>query len=229
VGGEARGALAQGFGFLVLANGRLDAEIFTQQRRHNLGPAALGHQDAVAAIASATREHFPPGTIIFLDQEEGGRLLPEQAAYFLSWTETVAASSFRAGSYLSGQPVNEGQGVTITTAQDIQQRIAASQKQAQPLHPIAYFVYQDACPPANGCTLHPPPVSASGTPDTEVWQYAQSPRRPEGTRACAKSFAADGNCYLSNADGNADPAEKALDGLHLDLSVALVSDPSHGR
>jgi hypothetical protein len=224
---------AQGFGFLVLANGRLDAEILSRQRSRHITPAALGSQDATAAIASATREHFPAGTILFLDQEEGGRLLPEQAAYLLSWTETVAASSYRPGAYLSGQPVDEGHGHTITTALDIQQRIAASQNQSHPLHPIAYFVYQDACPPANGCTLHPPSVAASGTPNTDIWQYAQSPRRPSVTRACAKTFAADGNCYLSNADHSADPAEraadKALDGIHLDLSVAPSPDPSHGR
>lgn len=221
--------LAQGFGFLVLANGRLDAEILAQQRSHHITPAALGHQDALAAVDSASREHFPPGTTLFLDQEEGGRLLPEQAAYLLSWTETVAASSFHPGSYLSGQPVDEGHGHTITTAQDIQQRIAASQKQTQPLHPIALFVYQDACPPSNGCTLNPPPISASGTPNTAVWQYAQSPRRPEVTRACAKTFAADGNCYLSNAARTSDPAIKSLDTIHLDLSVAASPDPSHGR
>jgi hypothetical protein len=221
--------LTQGFGFLVLANGRLDAEILRQQRSHHVSPAALGRQDALAAVASATREHFPAGTILFLDQEEGGRLLPEQAAYLLGWTETVTETSFRPGAYLSGQPVDEGHGHTITTALDIQQRIAASQKQAQPLHPVAMFVYQDACPPSNGCTLEPPPVTASGTPDTDVWQYAQSPRRPEVTRACARTFAADGNCYLSNAMHSADPAVKALDTIHLDLSVAPIADPSHGR
>ncbi len=221
--------LAQGFGFLVLANGRLDAEILRQQRSHHVSPAALGRQDALAAVASATREYFPSGTILFLDQEEGGRLLPEQAAYFLGWTETVAGTSFRPGAYLSGQPVDEGGGHTITTAQDIQQRIAASQKQARPLPPVAFFVYQDACPPSNGCTLNPPPVAASGTPDTDVWQYAQSPRRPEVTRACAKTYAADGNCYLSNAMHTANPAVKALNTIHLDLSVAPIADPSHGR
>jgi Domain of unknown function (DUF1906) len=221
--------LAQGFGFLVLANGRLDAEILAQQRAHHLSPAALGHQDALAALAAAAREHFPPGTTLFLDQAEGGRLLPEQADYLLGWTETVAASGFRPGSYLSGQPVDEGHGHTITTALDIQQRIQSSKTQAHPLHPIAFFVYQDACPPSNGCTLHPPPPSASGTPDTDVWQYAQSPRRPSATRACAKTYAPDGNCYLANAAASSDPANKALDRIHLDLSVAASPDPSHGR
>jgi len=211
--------LSHGFGFLVLANGRLDAQILAQQKRHK-SPAALGREDAFAAIAAATREGFPPHTILFLDQEEGGRLLPEQAEYFFGWTETVAASSFRPGSYLSGQPVDEGHGQTITTAKDIQQQIAAKH-----LHPVTLFVYQDACPPSNGCTLTPPPVTASGTPGAEIWQYAQSPRRPEVTRACAKTFARDGNCYLPGSS----PADKTFNTLHLDLSVATTPDPSHGK
>jgi len=212
--------LSHGFGFLVLANGRLDAEILAQQKRFKKSPAALGKEDAQAAIASATHEGFPPHTILFLDQEEGGRLLPEQAAYFFAWTETVAASTYRPGSYLSGQPSDDGPGQTITTAADIQQQIAAKH-----LHPITLFVYQDACPPSNGCTLTPPPVTASGTPGAEIWQYAQSPRRPEVTHACAKTFARDGNCYLPGSS----PTDKSLNTLHLDLSVATSSDPSKGR
>jgi hypothetical protein len=212
--------LNHGFGFLVLANGRLDAEILAQQKRSKKSPASLGKEDAQAAIASAIREGFPAHTILFLDQEEGGRLLPEQAAYFFAWTETVAASTYRPGSYLSGQPSDDGPGQTITTAADIQQQIAAKH-----LHPITLFVYQDACPPSNGCTLTPPPVTASGTPGAEIWQYAQSPRRPEVTHACAKTFARDGNCYLPGSK----LTDKSLNTLHLDLSVATTPDPSKGR
>ncbi len=203
--------LAQGFGFLVLANGRTDAEIKSARK----SPSALGKGDAAVAVAAAAREHFPPGTVLFLDQEEGGRLLPEQAAYLLAWTEAVAASSYRAGAYVSGQPVNEGAGQTITTARNIQQLVTS-----QNLKPVVLWVYQDACPPSNGCTLHPPPLAASGTPGAEIWQYAQSPRRRSLTAACAKTYASDDNCYLN---------EPALSGMHLDLSVAAASDPSHGR
>ena len=204
--------LRNGFGFLVLFNGRLDAEILKAQRAHT--PAAeLGKEDAAAAIAAADRERFPAHTIIFLDQEEGGRLLDEQAAYLFAWTEAVARSIYLPGVYVSGQPVSDGGGRTITTAQDIREHVAA-----QHLHPIAFFVYQDACPPSNGCTLHPPPLAKGGTPDAVVWQYAQSPRRKAITRACAKTYAADGNCYAPGAPK-----------LLLDMSVASSPDPSHGR
>jgi hypothetical protein len=201
--------LQQGFGFLVLANGKLDKEIL----KAGIKPDALGRNDAAIAVATAQHEHFPPKTILFLDQEEGGRLLPEQMAYLLAWTEAVAASGYRPGIYVSGQVVHEGPGVTITTAQDVRAHVAA-----QHLHEVAMWVYEDDCPPAPGCTLRPPALTGSGTPGALVWQYAQSPRRPENTRACAKTYAADGNCYAGE-----------LTHLILDMNVADSPDPSSGR
>lgn len=202
----------QGFGFLVLFNGRLDAEIVKAQKS-GTAPGLLGKNDAAAAVAAARRESFPPGTILFLDQEEGGRLLPEQAAYLFAWTEAVADSGYRSGVYASGQPVDEGHGHTITTAEDIRSHVAS-----QHLHPIALWVAQDACPPANGCVLQTLPLAAGGTPDAVAWQYAQSPRRKNLTAACSRSYAADGNCYAPGAPD-----------LPLDLDVAASPDPSNGR
>jgi hypothetical protein len=201
--------LRQGFGFLVLANGKFDKEILAAR----IKPDALGKRDAAIATAAATHEGFPPKTILFLDQEEGGRMLPEQMAYLLAWTEAVANAGFRPGVYASGQIVHEGPGVTITTAQDVRAQVAA-----QHLHEVAIWVYEDDCPPAPGCTLQPPPLSASGTPNAIVWQYAQSPRRPKNTASCAKTYAADGNCYAGE-----------LNHLLLDLNVANTTDPSGGR
>jgi Domain of unknown function (DUF1906) len=203
-----------GFGFLVLWNGRLEAEI----GRAKVTPEALGQQDAAAAIAAAKQEGFPDKTILFLDQEEGGRLETAQNQYFFGWTEAVVASGYRAGSYLSGQPSPDGTGpdgkpATITTAQDVKEQIATRH-----LHPVALWVAQDACPPAPGCVIKAPPLGDSGTPDAEVWQYAQSPRRASITKSCAKTYATDGQCY---AGGTGD--------LSLDLDVAKSADPSHGR
>ncbi|MBS1800698.1 MAG: DUF1906 domain-containing protein [Acidobacteria bacterium] len=204
--------LKNNFGFLVLFNGREDAQILRFERRGTT-PAALGKQDATSAIAAALREHFPVGTIIFLDQEEGGRLLDEQSAYLFAWTEAIAASAYKPGVYLSGQPVEDGIGKTITTAQHVRDMIAARH-----LHPVALFVYQDTCPPSNGCTVTPPPINNSGTPDSAAWQYAQSPRRPENTKACRKTYAADNNCYAPGVPK-----------IYLDMSIATSDDPSHGR
>lgn len=200
-----------GFGFLVLWNGRLDAQI----KHAGVSPEILGRADAAHAITAAQREHFPPGTLLFLDQEEGGRLLPEQAAYLLAWTEAVAAISFRPGVYTSGQPVTDGPGPgeTITTAADISTRV-----RTQHLHPVALWVAQDSCGPSTGCTLIPPPFSANGTPDALVWQYAQSPRRPEITRTCARTYNAHGNCTVPE-----------LPALFLDLNLSPSADPSRGR
>ena len=210
--GKRDALLNNGFGFLVLANGKLEAEI-KKAKRSGTTPAALGAKDAAAAVAAAQREHFPNKTIIFLDQEEGGRLTADQSAYLLAWTEAVAHSGYLPGVYASGQPVDDGPGKTITTVQDIREQVAARH-----LNSIAFWVYQDACPPANGCAMQPPPLASSGTPDIAAWQYAQSPRRKEITAACGKTYAADGNCYATD-----------LPKIMLDLSVAASADPSHGR
>ena len=204
--------LRAGFGFMVLANGRLEAEI-GKAKKSGTTPAALGQKDAQDAADAARREYFPAHTTIFLDQEEGGRLTADQSAYLLAWTEGVAHSGYLPGAYASGQPVGDGPGKTITTIKDIREQVAT-----QHLHEIAMWAYQDECPPANGCVMQPPPAAASGTPDVTAWQYAQSPRRKEITTACAKTYAPDGNCY--------DPE---LPQLTLDLSVADTADPSHGR
>ena len=211
-----------GFGFLVLANGRLDAEILKAAKAGTTAEV-LGRRDAGAAVSAAKREGFPKGTIVFLDQEEGGRLLTEQAAYLLAWTEATAGSGYRPGVYASGQPVDEGPKpgggrMTITTAEDIRARVRAGG-----LHEVVLWVAQDACPPANGCSLKPPQMEASGTAGAAVWQYAQSPRRPEITKACAASYAPDGNCYVPGSEG------PEFRGMHLDLDVARTADPSGGR
>jgi hypothetical protein len=210
--GKRDALLRNDFGFLVLANGKVEAEI-KKAKRSGTAPAALGAKNAAAAVAAARREHFPNKAIIFLDQEEGGRLTADQSSYLLGWTEAVAHSGYLPGVYASGQPVDDGPGKTITTIQDIREQIAAKH-----LYEIAFWVYQDACPPANGCTMQPPPLASNGTPDVVAWQYAQSPRRKEITAACGKTYAADGNCYAPG-----------LPKIMLDLSVAGSSDPSHGR
>jgi hypothetical protein len=203
----------QGWGFLLLANGKLDDEILAAK---NVGilPAQLGRQDAQAAIESAKSEGFPKHAILFLDQEEGGRLLAEQVDYLLGWTEAVAASGYWPGVYASGIEVPDGvPGKKIHTIQHIRTIV-----KERHLHTVAFFDYQDGCPPAPGCKLAAKPLSATGEPDLTAWQYAQSPRRPEITKACAKTYAADGNCY--------DPA---LPFVELDFDVAATADPSNGR
>ncbi len=203
---------AMGYGFLVLANGRFDRQIVAAKMK----PGELGRQDAVKAVAAAKAEGFPAGTILFLDQEEGGRLLEEQAAYLFGWTEAVAASYYRPGVYASGQPAPDGPGKGVTTIQDIREHVVAEHRR-----PVAVWVYQDACAPAGpapGCTVAPPARGGSGISDVVVWQYAQSPRRPEVTASCAATYGKDGNCYP--------PGEP---GTLVDLNVAGSGDPSGGR
>ena len=215
-----------GFGFLLLYNGRSDAEL-KEAARNGEAANALGAADGKAAAATAAREGFPPDVLIFLDQEEGGRLLPEQAAYVFAWIDAVRTAGERAGVYCSGIPVQEGGG-SITTAEDIAERDArraggvSKSKRAEPL---AIWVADDACPPSPGCTLAQPPLtavfSAPAPAYTAVWQYAQSPRRMQFSAQCPKNDAPDGNCYAPEMAPGANS--------FVDLNTADSPDPSEGR
>jgi Domain of unknown function (DUF1906) len=198
---------AAGFGFLVLFNGRLDAQLKTVRNAQRIGLA-----DAQLAASTARSEGFPKATIIFLDQEQGGRMLPEQQAYIYTWVDAIIAAGFRAGIYCSGMASPDKE--KIVTAEDIRQNTGSRQ--------IVYWVTNDACPPSPGCTFpqQPPGPANSGIAFAEVWQFAQSPRRKDVAGRCT-NYNRDGNCYP--------PGTASAPGLHVDVSSATSPDPSHGR
>ncbi|HZZ39895.1 MAG TPA: glycoside hydrolase domain-containing protein [Acidobacteriaceae bacterium] len=202
---------AAGFGFLLLFNGRLEAQLKGQNA------ASLGELDGRDAVLAAEREGFPAGAIIFLDQEEGGALTKEQAVYMEVWIHAVQRSSeqrsgYRAGVYASGIAVPAG-AVRMSTAQDVRTRFPEA----------ALWVWNDACPPAPGCVVPRGnlKIAQSGFPGALVWQYAQAPRRPEDTEACAKTYAADNQCYA--------PGLPQSPATRVDLDVSWMADPSQGR
>jgi hypothetical protein len=201
---------SNGFGFLVLFNGRLYRELKSPS-----DPRTLGKSDATVAVGAAKKEGFPAGTVIFLDQEEGGRMLPEQRVYVYAWIDDVNASGYRAGVYCSGIPANETGGATIITANDL--RDNAERRK------IIFLVYNDSCPPSPGCAFprDPPSPRQSGIPFAAIWQFAQSPRRLEITASCPSNYRADGNCYA--------PLLQSADALNIDLDSANSPDPSAGR
>jgi hypothetical protein len=214
-----------GFGFLVLFNGRLYAQLKTVANVER-----LGQSDARAAVAAAQREGFPRATIIFLDQEQGGRMLPEQKTYIYAWVDGVIAAGFRAGIYCSGQPAPDDE--NVITAVDIRQHAAHSANagsardsvpaaQTTP-RDITYWAINDSCPPSPGCVFpqHPPSPKQSGVDFAEIWQFAQSPQRKDVAGRCT-NYSRDGNCYP--------PGTIAAQGLHIDLNSASSPDPSHGR
>jgi hypothetical protein len=193
------------FGFLVLSNGRLDAQLKGRDA------AALGRKDGATAVAAARQEGFPSGAVIFLDQEEGGSLLPEQAAYIGAWINTVSRAAFRTGVYCSGIPVPSAAQM-ISTAQDIAHRFPTAK----------LWVWNDQCPPAPGCAVPKALDPAkSGTAQTLVWQYVRSPLDAETASACRPTFAADQRCYA--------PGLPQSDKTHIDMDVSRLPDPSHGR
>lgn len=196
-----------GFGFLVLFNGRLYAELKSAPNA-----AKLGQSDAQAASAAARREGFPKSTVIFLDQEQGGRMLLEQKAYIYAWVDGITAAGFRAGIYCSGIPASDDG--NIITAEDIRQTAAG--------RAIVYWAINDACPPSPGCAF--PARTAipaqSGVKFAEVWQFAQSPRRKDVATHCPANYNRDGSCY---------PDRAGVQDLPVDLDLATSPDPSHAR
>jgi Domain of unknown function (DUF1906) len=201
---------SSGFGFLVLFNGRLYRELKSLSNSRTLGA-----RDAAIAVQAAKQEGFPAETVIFLDQEEGGRMLPAQRVYVHAWIDAVNASGYRAGVYCSGIPASETGGATIITANDLRDNSDRRK--------IVFFVYNDSCPPSPGCAFprNPPSPQQSGVPFAAVWQFAQSPRRLEITASCPSNYHADGNCYA--------PLLKLADGVSIDLDSADSPDPSSGR
>ncbi|HEY3927832.1 MAG TPA: glycoside hydrolase domain-containing protein [Candidatus Koribacter sp.] len=199
---------AAGFGFAVLYNGRVDKEL------KGKNATQIGQRDGRDAAARANAEGFHAGTTIFVDQEEGGRMLSEQRAYLHGWIDEVTAAGFRAGIYCSAVPFKESKGVTVVTANDIHDNAQGRR--------ISFWVYNDACGPSQGCVFpkHPPAPAKSGVAYAEIWQFAQSPRREE-SKACPKNYNSDGNCY---------PPELPVEATtHVDVNTSTSADPSHGR
>lgn len=199
----------QGFGFVVLFNGpesRTLKSVADAQRK--------GEADAARAATLAGKEGFAKGTIVFLDIEEGGRLPASFHAYLKKWSDSLQRAGYRPGVYCSAFPVSEGQGVSVTTANDILDH-AGSRK-------IAFWVYNLACPPSPGCSFPAaaPSPTQNGFANATIWQYAQSPRRKEFTSQCPANYAPDGNCYAP-----ADSSHKWF----LDVNAATSANPSSAR
>ena len=207
--GKRKTVEANGFGFLVLFNGRLYAEL---KKVPNAG--ALGRSDAAAAVAAARREGFPADTVIFLDQEQGGRMLPEQRGYIQAWIDGVSASGFRAGVYCSGIAAKEDGGTSVIAAEDI---FGLTDNRD-----VTFWVTNDACPPSPGCAFARPPLpTASGLRFASVWQYAQSPKRRDVAAGCPANYDRDGSCYA--------PGFSPAQHMFVDLNTATSEDPSNGR
>ncbi len=191
----------------MLFNGRLYAHLKTVANA-----TRLGRSDARVAAAAARREGFPRAIIIFLDQEQGGRMLPEQKAYIYAWIDGISAAGFPRWYLLFGhslRPMMATWSQPKTFARTPETRA------------IVYWAINDACPPAPGCAFpqHPPSPAESGVRFAEVWQFAQSPQRKDVAARCT-NYSRDGNCYAPGA---------SLHEMSVDVNSATSADPSHGR
>ena len=208
--GKRKALQPMGYGFLLLFNGREYSQL-----KASGNAARVGIKDAATAVAAARRDGFPKGSILFLDQEQGGRMLPEQRAYIHAWVDGVVRGGYRAGIYCSGIPFPESNTVSVITANDIRDHAGSRE--------IHFFISNDQCGPSPGCVFpgKPPSPAESGVAFADAWQFAQSPRRPEMTAACRQTYAPDGNCYP--------PGISSSPELHVDVDTANTPDPSHGR
>jgi hypothetical protein len=197
---------SQGLGFVVLYNGRLSKNLKSAADARRKGTA-----DAENAAKLARQEGFPPGTIVFLDIEEGGRLSTAYHDYVHAWIDALAKADFRSGAYCSGVPIDESGGHSITTVADLLDHLGGRK--------LTLWIFNDVCPPSPGCVFPstPPAVAQGGFPVAAVWQFAQSPQRKDRTAKCSATYNADGNCY---APGDAKRE------WSLDINVANSANPS---
>ena len=142
-------------------------------------------------------------------------MLPEQKAYIYAWVDGIKAAGYRAGVYCSGIAAQEDGGTSVITANDIRENAGGRQ--------IAYFVTNDACPPSPGCVFPKRPLAPtdSGLAFSEIWQFAQSPKRPDVAAGCPANYSKDGQCDA--------PGVGLTQQLFLDADTATVPDPSRGR
>ncbi|GAC1643814.1 MAG: hypothetical protein NVS9B15_00510 [Acidobacteriaceae bacterium] len=189
-----------GVGFALLYLAKSSAQLQGTVAR------GAGVSDAEEAVASARREGFARPAVIFLDIEEGGRLVPRHLEYIRAWVAQVRRSGYQAGIYCSGIAVPDGAGKTVTSAESIQQA---------KIQPVKFWIANDVCPPSPGCVaVRDLTPLKSGTQDAEIWQYAQTPRRPQFASACARSYAADNRCIAPGTN------------VFVDMNVSLTKNPS---
>ncbi len=166
--------------------------------------------DAAAAISAAKAEGFAPGAIVFLDQEEGGRLLPEQSAYLFSWIEAIRGSQYRPGVYCSGIPVADGAS-KITTAEQILSH--------EGNRPVALWVVQRRMPACSGLQST---QKISFERNSASARLAVREIAPHGICSpVCRTYATDNNCYAPGLPHSAQ--------TFVDLNVSSSADPSGGR
>ena len=132
-------------------------------------------------VNSPSQEGFPPGSIIFLDIEEGGRLAPFYYDYLSAWIDALARFHYRSGAYCSGVPVNDGNGKTITTMKDLQEHLKGGK--------LTFWIFNDVCPPSPGCVFPqtPPGRCPEWLSRSGCLAVRAIPRRKDRTR-CARNL-----------------------------------------
>ena len=162
---SARLLLAQGFGFLVLANGRLDAEILGSSGRTTSARLRSDGRTRWPPSPPPRASTFPLALFSSSTRRRAVGCCPSRRR--TCWAGPRPSRRRLPARRLPERPAggrgprphhHDGAGHPAA-----HRRLAKAGAAAVPtLHHVAYFVYQDACPPSNGCTLHPPPSAPAG-------------------------------------------------------------------
>ena len=212
--------LRNGFGFLVLANGRFDKEILRAQKAGKPPPRSP---------ARMPPPPLPPLSVkAFPLAPSSSSTRKKAAGCCLNRPNTCLP-----GPRLSPAPTT-APGFTPAASPCPTAKVPTASPSPSP--PFRTFV--STLPPGistpspsghgrtparllPGCVVHPanPPAPAlSGTIDLSAWQYAKSPRSSSITQACRATYNRDGNCYAPGVPS-----------YWLDLDASASPDPSHGR
>ncbi len=198
-----------GFGFTILFNGRLDAQL----------------KDKTPPL-SAARTPLPPW------QLQSARDSRPEPLFFSIRKRAVRYYLNRPGTSAPGSqasiahPTNQASTVPAFPSHPDHRKFPPL-RMSRPVFPLPNSGSGTIAArprPAASSTILPTPLliqSTSGFASAMIWQYAQSPRRPEDTAACAQTYAADRGCYPPNLPHSPQ--------TWIDLNVSDSPDPSHGR
>ncbi len=118
--------------------------------------AATGATDGASAASLTASEGFPPGSVVYLDLENGPPLQSPQTDYVQAWCTAVSDAGFQPGIYCSHLMAADVAGLVPNAA------IWAFKVSTTQTHPVTGTDFPDSDP------------SGSGYAEAAIWQLGQN-------------------------------------------------------